>query len=83
MLRNSGGTIYSSIIPHSPSFKFDLIIAASLIMNVSTCADGFDCTDVQKQRVDGETGRKEKEIAEDNIHAGPVTGEELKLGTNH
>lgn len=33
MLRNSGGTIYSSINPHSPSFKFDLIIAASLIMN--------------------------------------------------
>lgn len=27
MLRNSGGTIYSSINPHSPTFKFDLIIA--------------------------------------------------------
>lgn len=27
--------------------------------------------------------QEEKEVAEDNIHAGPVTGEELKLGTNH
>lgn len=70
MLRDSGGTIYSSINPHSPRLKYDLWIAVpstqvgvidfSTVKNkILTCQLVLTVFDCAEAGVDGETGRKE------------------------